>query len=40
LPGEGPEARAACFAARLVYRVVEERGVDQRVEIAECRYNY
>jgi len=25
---------------RLVYRVAGKRGVDQRVEIAQCRYHY
>jgi toxin YoeB len=25
---------------RLVYRVVGKRGVDQRVEIAQCRFHY
>lgn len=25
---------------RLVYRVTGKRGVDQRIEIAQCRYHY
>ncbi|HEX2591056.1 MAG TPA: Txe/YoeB family addiction module toxin [Rhizomicrobium sp.] len=33
-------ARRITAEHRLVYRVVGKRGVDQAVEIAQCRYHY